>query len=117
MPYFGFERHCIENVIHCLKYFRYEGYCVDMMEIIAENVSFTYILKIVADGKFGSEHNESWNGMIGEVIRGVNQFVEHSLVITIKLLSDILLVFLYSALVYIKYLNFRLLSLFFHHVY
>lgn len=85
MSYFRFERHCVKNVIHYLKYFRYEGYCVDMMEIIAENVSFTYRLKIVADGKFGSERNESWNGMIGEVTRGVNQFVEHSLAIILRL--------------------------------
>lgn len=50
---------------------RFEGYCIDMIETIAKNVSFNYIIRLVADNNYGSEVNGSWNGMIGEVRRGV----------------------------------------------
>lgn len=42
-----------------------------MIETIAKNVSFSYVLRIVKDLNFGSEKNGSWDGMIGELIRGV----------------------------------------------
>jgi len=42
-----------------------------MIEKIAKNVSFTYVLKEVGDGNFGSETNGTWDGMIGELLDGV----------------------------------------------
>ncbi|KAK7495272.1 hypothetical protein BaRGS_00013454, partial [Batillaria attramentaria] len=50
---------------------RFEGYCVDLIERIAENVGFQYTLKLVKDGNYGSPQadGKTWNGMIGELIR------------------------------------------------
>ncbi|XP_076446345.1 glutamate receptor 2-like [Babylonia areolata] len=48
---------------------RYEGYCADLIEKISEFVQFQYVLKEVGDNNYGSRVNDSWNGMIGELIR------------------------------------------------
>ena len=50
---------------------RYEGYCADLAQKIAEQVQFNYELKIVEDKKFGEIVNETWNGMVGELINRV----------------------------------------------
>ena len=34
---------------------RFEGYCVDLAERLAKIANFSYELKIVGDGKFGSK--------------------------------------------------------------
>ena len=52
---------------------RYEGYCADLAEAVAEKCKFEYILKIVADGKYGeaNQTDGTWNGMVGELTRYV----------------------------------------------
>ena len=51
---------------------RYEGYCVDLADKIAEYVGFKYELRIVRDGKYGAkEQDGTWNGMVGELTRRV----------------------------------------------
>ena len=58
----------------------YEGYCKDLVERLAADLGFTYEIRQVKDGEYGAElkkANETedgkplWNGMIGEVMRGV----------------------------------------------
>ncbi len=62
----------------------YEGYCVSLIELLAEDLQFTYEIREVKDGEYGTElkkANETedgkpvWNGMIGEVMRGVSHDV------------------------------------------
>jgi len=56
---------------------RYEGYCVDLAEEIAnklrkDNPSFEYDLRIVKDDKYGVKKGDgTWSGMIGELTRKV----------------------------------------------
>ncbi|XP_043486735.1 glutamate receptor 1 isoform X2 [Polistes fuscatus] len=50
----------------------YEGYCKDLAELIAKKLGITYELRIVKDGKYGTENPEvpgGWDGMVGELIR------------------------------------------------
>lgn len=49
-----------------------EGYCVDLISMISKKVGFRYKLHLVKDNRYGAmDASGSWNGMIGEVIRGV----------------------------------------------
>ena len=51
----------------------YEGYCVDLAKLVAKIVGYEYSIRPVLDGKYGSQElNGSWNGIIGELIRGVS---------------------------------------------
>ena len=51
---------------------RYEGYCADLAQKIAEMVDFEYIMRPQRDGKYGVElPNRTWNGIMGELTREV----------------------------------------------
>ena len=53
---------------------RFEGYCAELAEKIAEIVKFDYVLKLVNDSKYGTRlDNGDWNGMVGELTRKVSQ--------------------------------------------
>ncbi|XP_014679580.1 PREDICTED: glutamate receptor ionotropic, kainate 1-like [Priapulus caudatus] len=48
---------------------RFEGYCVDLLEKVAERVGFNYSIHVVGDGKYGAPNAEgAWNGMIRELM-------------------------------------------------
>ncbi|XP_066590291.1 glutamate receptor 1-like isoform X2 [Prorops nasuta] len=50
----------------------YEGYCKDLADLIAKKLGINYELRIVKDGKYGTENPEvagGWDGMVGELIR------------------------------------------------
>ncbi|XP_058543053.1 glutamate receptor ionotropic, kainate 4 isoform X1 [Neofelis nebulosa] len=48
---------------------RYEGFCVDMLEELAEILRFNYKIRLVGDGVYGvPEANGTWTGMVGELI-------------------------------------------------
>ena len=54
---------------------RFEGFCVDLMDLIAEHLNINYTIKPVADKKYGAPTNDEetvWNGMVGELMRGVS---------------------------------------------
>lgn len=55
----------------------FEGFCVDLLDKLAENLDFEYKINIVKDGKYGEQINGTykWNGMIGEILSGVNRFL------------------------------------------
>ena len=60
---------------------RFEGFAVDLMEYIADNLGFEYELYLVPDGKFGSKLSTGeWNGMVGEVLSGVSYSHSHMFV-------------------------------------
>ncbi|KAI6235050.1 hypothetical protein M3Y95_00010300 [Aphelenchoides besseyi] len=51
--------------------FGYQGYCIDLLEMIRQDLNFTYDLYLVPDGKFGAiERTGNWNGMIGQLVSG-----------------------------------------------
>lgn len=51
----------------------YQGYIVDLLNHLARVVTFKYRIVPVHDGKFGFEDPKgNWNGMIGELLRGVS---------------------------------------------
>ena len=52
---------------------RYEGYSADLAEMISHIVGFDYIIRPVKDGMYGSLNDDnSWNGMVGELVRQVS---------------------------------------------
>jgi len=53
----------------------YEGYVADIAREVAQRVGIDYIIQPVKDEKYGSQEEDgSWNGMIGELIRGVSSY-------------------------------------------
>ncbi len=51
---------------------RYEGYCVDLAHMVAQEIGFDYEIQVVKDDQYGAEtDNGTWTGMIGELIRKV----------------------------------------------
>jgi len=56
----------------------YEGYCVELLDRLTTQLGvlgfpFKYELRLVRDNKYGAQLvDESWNGMIGELIRKVS---------------------------------------------
>ncbi|KAI2553391.1 glutamate ionotropic receptor NMDA type subunit 3A [Homo sapiens] len=46
------------------------GYCIDLLEKIAEDMNFDFDLYIVGDGKYGAWKNGHWTGLVGDLLRG-----------------------------------------------
>lgn len=49
---------------------RFEGYTVDLADAVAQEVGFNYTIQLVPDNSYGmrSELNNTWNGMIGQLV-------------------------------------------------
>lgn len=52
----------------------YEGYIMDLLKILAEQLGFHYDLYLVPDNKFGvmNTTTQEWNGMVREIIEKVS---------------------------------------------
>ena len=52
---------------------RYEGFCVDLLNEIAERLGFSFTLYPVKNNKYGAYNKETgqWNGMILELLERV----------------------------------------------
>ncbi|XP_075679111.1 putative glutamate receptor isoform X2 [Dermatophagoides pteronyssinus] len=62
---------------------RYEGFIVDLMNLISKKIGFEYRLYFSPDGKYGTEYNgNNINGMIGEVFRNRADFAIADLTVT-----------------------------------
>lgn len=61
-----------------------EGYCVDLIQKLSEEVGFRYTLRLVEDSFFGAPNNDTgeWNGMIGDLVRGKSQVALAPLTVT-----------------------------------
>ncbi|XP_039615655.1 glutamate receptor ionotropic, NMDA 3A [Polypterus senegalus] len=46
------------------------GYCIDLLEKLAEDMGFHFNLYIVGDGKYGAYKNGRWTGLVGDLISG-----------------------------------------------
>ena len=65
---------------------RFEGFCIDMLAMLADKLGFKYDIYLVPDGQYGEEQpNGQWNGLIGEVVSGVRYI---SLVVTMYIILD-----------------------------
>ncbi|XP_035039747.1 glutamate receptor ionotropic, NMDA 3A [Hippoglossus stenolepis] len=49
------------------------GYCVDLLEKLAEDMGFSFDLYIVGDGKYGGFKNGRWTGLVGDLLSGAAQ--------------------------------------------
>ncbi|KAF3839380.1 hypothetical protein F7725_018097 [Dissostichus mawsoni] len=48
---------------------RFEGYCIDLLKELAIVLGFTFEIRLVPDGRYGSQDEKGqWNGMIRELI-------------------------------------------------
>lgn len=64
---------------------RYEGYAIDLIAELAKLLHFKYEFRLVKDGAYGRpDKNGSWNGMMGELIRGEADLAVADLTITSK---------------------------------
>ena len=51
---------------------KYTGYCAEMAEALARELKIPFEIRPVKDGKYGSkDENDTWNGMVGELVRNV----------------------------------------------
>lgn len=46
------------------------GYCIDLLERLAEDVPFDFQLYIVGDGKYGALRDGRWTGLVGDLLAG-----------------------------------------------
>uniref|UniRef100_F1L369 Glutamate receptor, ionotropic kainate 2 n=1 Tax=Ascaris suum TaxID=6253 RepID=F1L369_ASCSU len=51
---------------------RLEGFCIDLLAELSRDLGFTYTIHLVKDRNYGNDiyGNGTWNGMIGEILRG-----------------------------------------------
>ncbi|KAM6945698.1 glutamate receptor ionotropic, NMDA 3B [Aplochiton taeniatus] len=46
------------------------GYCIDLLERLAEDLKFDFDLYIVGDGKYGAWKGGRWTGLVGDLLNG-----------------------------------------------
>lgn len=52
----------------------FDGYIVQFVEAVMNQLNLTYKIVPVKDGAYGGRKaNGSWDGMVGEIIRGVSR--------------------------------------------
>ncbi|KAM7387849.1 hypothetical protein PAMP_024061 [Pampus punctatissimus] len=47
------------------------GYCIDLLEKLAEDLGFEFDLYIVGDGKYGAWKAGRWTGLVGDLLQGL----------------------------------------------
>ncbi|KAM4547911.1 glutamate receptor ionotropic, NMDA 3B [Odontesthes bonariensis] len=47
------------------------GYCIDLLEKLAEDLGFEFDLYIVGDGKYGARKGGRWTGLVGDLLNGL----------------------------------------------
>lgn len=54
---------------------RFEGFCIDLIQELSKMLGFNYTFIVQKDGNNGNfdRRTQSWDGMIGEVMRGVSR--------------------------------------------
>ena len=51
---------------------KFVGFIPDLLRRLSETVGFSYDIRLVADARYGDKNSDgTWNGMIGELMRGV----------------------------------------------
>jgi len=63
-----------ENAAFLMGNDRFEGYLADILRLIAASLRFDYEISLSTDGNYGEQNaNAQWNGIIGELVRGVSE--------------------------------------------
>lgn len=59
---------------------RYEGFCIDLLKMIAELVGFQYSIRLVPDHMYGvyDPDTKAWNGIVRELMEKVSRSVRVS---------------------------------------
>ncbi|PAA92177.1 hypothetical protein BOX15_Mlig030089g10 [Macrostomum lignano] len=66
----------------------WDGFCIEMLNLIADHLKFNYTVQLVKDNNYGaangtdSQGRDTWNGMIGELINHEADLAVASLTIT-----------------------------------
>uniref|UniRef100_A0A8C6QJW9 Glutamate receptor n=1 Tax=Nannospalax galili TaxID=1026970 RepID=A0A8C6QJW9_NANGA len=58
-----------DSVPHAMRRCCY-GYCIDLLERLAEDLTFDFELYIVGDGKYGALRDGRWTGLVGDLLAG-----------------------------------------------
>ena len=60
----------MDNTSSCYGNDCFYGYAIDLLEAMANDLSFFYEIYVVPDGKYGAmnEITRTWNGMMAELI-------------------------------------------------
>ena len=59
----------------------YEGFCIDLFKELAKELNFTYEIYLSPDGQYGGKtENDTWNGIMGELVNRVSTLRDISLV-------------------------------------
>ncbi|CEF59620.1 Ionotropic receptor 25a [Strongyloides ratti] len=67
-----------------------EGYCIDLLNLIQDDLKFNYTLYLVEDGLFGTvDENGIWNGVVGDIVAGNADFSIASLAVMAEREIDI----------------------------
>jgi len=62
-----------ENAASLMRNDRFEGYLADILRLVAINLGFDYEICLSTDGRLGEQNFDGqWNGIIGELVRGVS---------------------------------------------
>lgn len=63
---------------------RFYGFCVDILDRIAQEVGFDYIIDLVPDRKYGAKDpiTGEWNGMVAQLIKHVRFAVLNVIICT-----------------------------------
>lgn len=51
----------------------YFGHNIDLLNRLAQDIGFNFTIHEPADGRYGSEVNGRWTGLIGELLEGVRE--------------------------------------------
>lgn len=54
---------------------QYEGFAVDLLDMVAKSLKFNYTMYVAPDGKYGAKDKDTgeWNGMVRELIERVSK--------------------------------------------
>lgn len=54
---------------------RFEGFCIDLLNEIANIVKFSFKIYLVPDGKYGTLDKGEWSGLVKELLDKVRVFI------------------------------------------
>ncbi|KAK0424092.1 hypothetical protein QR680_008499 [Steinernema hermaphroditum] len=65
---------------------QFEGFCIDLLAELSRDLGFTYTIHLVKDRNYGNDRfgNGSWDGMIGEILRGEAEMAVAPLTVNFK---------------------------------
>ncbi|CAG5119830.1 unnamed protein product, partial [Candidula unifasciata] len=63
--------------VHCCK-----GLALEMLETLAEDLNFRYVVYFVNDTNYGTLVNNNWTGMVGDVISGAADIIAGAISVT-----------------------------------